>query len=253
MPLMVHGKKRDDNPDLDNSRGERKRTTGICVVCDEECASAAEFERRLVMFSAMHATLTVDDDDDCADEDNMRRGCNVEISVRSCDYLNDENEDSHENEDSCEEAIVDEDGANDAPDLWNLETDGDDNNSPMMEEYDVLPYQGEDTSMDIEVAFRRRCKFCAMDIDESKRCEYCYVAPKLDSVDEIGSPSVSDSSMLGSSLKEENADLFNIGSTLERSEQEKQLHMTDKNNKGMRSGRRGRCRGKQKRTPITRQ
>ena len=237
MPLMVDGKNRDDNSDYDNCgrKRKKKKTTGICVVCDEECASAAEFERKLVMFSAMHAKLMVDDDDDNADEDqddgskdrtndhvqhNMRRAYSVEKSVRSCDYSDDENSVSYENEDSYEEAIVDEDGAIDAIELWNSETDGDDNNAPLIEDYDVLPYQGEDTSMNIEVALRRRCKFCAMDIDESTRCTYCYVSPKLDSVDEIGSPSVSDFSMLDNFLQEENLDLFIIGSTLERNEQE---------------------------------
>jgi hypothetical protein len=71
MPLMIHGDggggRRDDDHhrvvDSDYLGTGAGRTTGVCVVCDEECASRIDFERRLVVFSAMQARQSSIDDD----------------------------------------------------------------------------------------------------------------------------------------------------------------------------------------------
>ncbi|KAL3808394.1 hypothetical protein ACHAXA_000208 [Cyclostephanos tholiformis] len=229
MPLMIDGRNRDDNVEHDDFGGGPKRRGGMCVVCDEECASRNEFERKLVMFSAIQARLAVDDDDyefgdnhdeginACANEhlqDEARRGYHLERSAHLRAHVDDVNKNS---------AKMDTADKNDfiyMPELRKSGTDDDDSNTLLMDDLNVLPYQDDDALMNIEVSLRRRCKSCGMDIEDSTIsnnfwCPYCHVAPKLDSESEISSPSVFDSSMLGSFSQEANVDYLNIGLALD--------------------------------------
>ena len=73
----------------------------MCVVCDEECASRIEFERKIVVFSAMQARQTTSDDDQ---DDN-----------RDDDWVDedrDENNHNHEDRDGRRRRMITSEGAN---------------------------------------------------------------------------------------------------------------------------------------------
>ena len=237
IPLMVDNENRNDNYNDDNC-GREPKGTGICVVCQEECVSAAEFERKLVMFSAMQAQLTVEDDDNEVADDHddnskahtnnhvkhgAKRGYDVEKSIRLSDDVGDKNDES------LKKATADEGGVTYMSKLWNSETDGDDNDTLVMDDLLVLSNRDEDALMNIEVTLRQRCKSCGMDIENLRivndcfYCPYCHVAPKLDSEDESGSSVVSVSSILGNFLQKSNVDLLNVGLTLKLQEQEEEV------------------------------
>jgi hypothetical protein len=237
IPLMVDNENRNDNYNDDNC-GREPKGTGICVVCQEECVSAAEFERKLVMFSAMQAQLTVEDDENEVADDHddnskahtnnhvkhgAKRGYDVEKSIRLSDDVGDKNDES------LKKATADEGGVTYMSKLWNSETDGDDNDTLVMDDLLVLSNRDEDALMNIEVTLRQRCKSCGMDIENLRivndcfYCPYCHVAPKLDSEDESGSSVVSVSSILGNFLQKSNVDLLNVGLTLKLQEQEEEV------------------------------
>lgn len=150
MPLMVES---------DNNDKNRCPNTGVCVVCQEDCTNFEEFERKLVDFSAMHAKLTADEDED--DEHNL----NDDGVDDDDDKIYDGYDDSvYSSYSSCEgKTIVDRDiGSCRLSGLCDSDLEVEDINVLVMDDLNVLSYQAEGALINVEVTLAQ--------IDEIDNC-----------------------------------------------------------------------------------
>jgi len=83
MPLMIESSSSGDN----NNKSNNSSTTGVCIACEEE------FERKLVEFAAIHAKKTSDEDDEEDDDDDDESNDN-----RYDEFIDDDDDDGDEDD-----------------------------------------------------------------------------------------------------------------------------------------------------------
>jgi len=195
----------------ENIKGCVADDDGISIECEDERMSSEDFERKLVRFSGIHATLKTDESTEGHDgvvsnyvQDCDRNMLDGNESAKRCaddDVVREVDEDSLK---------INEDGTDV---LMEIQPDHQDGNAPS----------------DIELTLRMRCRFCAMDITEypyecnteassssyrpyGNECAFCHVA-KLGVVDE--STTADDTVASKSSTLGGNVNHFNLASKQE--------------------------------------
>ena len=149
MPLMLRNQhqqqqeEEESRHDIEEVSGEENNKTNggeVCVVCNEECVSVRDFERKIVMFSELHcAKLKIDESQENeGDEENGRDETVEQLPQNDINIVTEE-------------------------DFLTL-----------MDDVKIISDQdGDGIAVDnIETAFRRRCKTCAMDIPINDDIQY---------------------------------------------------------------------------------
>ena len=149
MPLMLRNQhqqqqeEEESRHDIEEVSGEENNKSNggeVCVVCNEECVSVRDFERKIVMFSELHcAKLKIDESQENeGDEENGRDETVEQLPQNDINIVTEE-------------------------DFLTL-----------MDDVKIISDQdGDGIAVDnIETAFRRRCKTCAMDIPINDDIQY---------------------------------------------------------------------------------